>query len=291
MKQNRMETLKNNGVDTSKYFTLLVNENIPAGTKINIEINKVNTPVAQQIIEDGYVNNTKLHRRFVAAHYMRMLESPLGWHRYLNWHYDYMYQFDMMLEEVRVLSKLQDKDRETFNERSGFFTRPVVFKVLEDYLDDLRKYLKGLPVKCCRGKAYVCVNNYGNVFLDDLQCKVIGPIEAMITICKKTFTYKDLHEVLKMFKRIMVKLPYRTHKSKTWIDAFQKAGAYYTLKNLIMFHDVKLYFGGSIYDQHKSMQIIQSLIKNYEGYQFNALLKATIKANNFNFKKSIEAHK
>ena len=53
MKQNeRMETLKNNGVDTSKYFTLLVNEHIPVGTRINIEIDKPENPVVKQIMED-----------------------------------------------------------------------------------------------------------------------------------------------------------------------------------------------------------------------------------------------
>ena len=63
---NRMEILKKNGVDTGRYFTLVLNETLPAGTKINISIDEMNE-VAKQIIEDGYVKNTKLHRRWVAA--------------------------------------------------------------------------------------------------------------------------------------------------------------------------------------------------------------------------------
>ena len=35
MKNNRMETLKNNGINTGRFFTLVVNETIPAGTKIS----------------------------------------------------------------------------------------------------------------------------------------------------------------------------------------------------------------------------------------------------------------
>lgn len=291
-KNNRMETLKANGVDTSKYFTLLVNEDIPAGTKINIEIDKNEVPpIAKQILEDGYVKNTKLHRRFIAAHYMRMLESSYGWYGYLNIYYGYMYQFDMMFEEVRVLSKLEQRDKETFTERRMFFNFPVIQQVLDDYVSDLRKYLKGLPIKRCKRRPYVRVAGYGNVFVDDIDRKIVNPIEAIITLSQNNYTYSNLYETLKMLKRIMIKLPYTTKKSKAWIDAFQKEGAFYTLKNLVMFHDVALYYEGDFYDKYDSMEILNKLVSKYEGYQMNALLKETIKRNNFDFKKSIEAHK
>jgi hypothetical protein len=58
-----------------------------------------------------------------------------------------------------------------------------------------------------------------------------------------------------------------------------------------MFHDVKLYYDGAFHDQNESMNILKRIRTTYQGYQMNALLKETIKRNNFNFKKSIEAHK
>ena len=39
-KKERMEKLNNAGCDTSKYFTLDVNEAIPAGAKIHIVVDK-----------------------------------------------------------------------------------------------------------------------------------------------------------------------------------------------------------------------------------------------------------
>ena len=48
----------------------------------------------------------------------------------------------MMLEEVRVLSKLETIDKETFEERSHFFTKDVVVAVMEDYLDKLKEYIQ-----------------------------------------------------------------------------------------------------------------------------------------------------
>lgn len=290
MKNNRMETLKNNGVDTGRFFTILVNETIPAGTKINISI-EGSEAIAQQIIEDGYVRNTKLHRRFVAAQYMRMLNSENGWHDYLNRNYGYMYQFDMMIEEVRVLKEIAKRDMNTFMERSQFFSHAVVMQVLEDYRKDMIKYIGELPKKKCKGQPYVYVKGYGNVFVSDVDNNVIAPINAAIARCKTCQNFNDLYDTLVVFKSRMIKLPYYTKKSKTWVDAFQKAGAFYTLKNLIMFHDVELAYGRVICTgSENSIEKLNELVKTYEGYKMHALLKNTIEVNHFDFAASIEAH-
>ena len=291
MKNNRMETLKNNGVDTGRFFTLVVNETIPAGTKINISIEE-NEGIVKQIIEDGYVRNTKLHRRFVAAQYMRMLESEYGWHDYLNRNYGYMYQFDMMIEEVRVLKEIAKRDVNTFGERSQFFNYATVMQVLADYRKDMIKYVEGLPKKKCKRQPYVYVNGFGNVFVADIKARVYDPIDAAINKCRTCNTFDKMYDALVVFKSRMIKLPYYTKKSKAWVDAFQKEGAFYTLKNLIMFHDVELAYGNVICTgSENSMEKLNELVKMYEGYKMHALLKKTIEVNNFNFADSIEAHK
>lgn len=293
MKNNRMETLKNAGIDTSKYFTLVVENDIPKGTRISFAIDTEANPVAKEIVENGYVKNTRLHRRFVAAHYMRLLESRDGWHRTMNRWYDYMYQYDMMLEEVRVLSKLekQRSDYDVFGERKQFFTIDTAHKILASYVKDLRTYLGNLNVRHCKGKPYVRIPSYGDVFIDELEREVIEPIETMIRVCKRAYTYETLYEAFKTLRKMMIKLPYNTKKSKVWINAFQSAGAFYTLKNLIMFHDVRLYYNGRFYGMNESMQLLKELAKTYEGYQLNGLLKEAIDKNHFDFKRSIEAHK
>ena len=291
MKNNRMETLKNNGINTGRFFTLVVNETISAGTRINISIEE-NEVIAKQIIEDGYVRNTKLHRRFVAAQYMRMLNSENGWHDDLNRRYDYMDQFDMMVEEVRVLKEIAKRDIDTFRERSQFFTYAVVMQVLADYRVDMIKYVGGLPKKKCKGVPYVNIKGYGNVFVHDIDERVIAPIDAVINRCLNCDNFSDLYDALVVFKSRMVKLPYYTKKSKTWVDAFQKEGAFYTLKNLIMFHDVNLACDGVVCDSiESSMDVLNELVRTYVGYRMHAVLKNTIEVNNFNFANSIEAHK
>ena len=70
-KKERMERLNNAGVNTGKYFTLDLPDGVPAGAKIHVVIDengvptminntKENDVILNQIIEDGYVRNTKL---------------------------------------------------------------------------------------------------------------------------------------------------------------------------------------------------------------------------------------
>lgn len=136
-KNERMNRLNNAGIDTSKYFNIELPKGLRAGSTISVVINEKGEPVvmnaptkdaiANQIIEDGYVRNTKLHRRFVMAQMFQMLNyvsydgRESGFNAALN-HYGYDYQFKMMLEEVKVLSKLEVRDAETFDERATFFT-------------------------------------------------------------------------------------------------------------------------------------------------------------------------
>ena len=66
-KNERLEKLNQAGINTSKYFTV----DLDNGPKIHliidengqpVVINKKEDEIAKQIIADGYVRNTKLHR-------------------------------------------------------------------------------------------------------------------------------------------------------------------------------------------------------------------------------------
>jgi hypothetical protein len=93
-----------------------------------------------------------------------------------------------------------------------------------------------------------------------------------------------------------VKLPYKTPKSKAWIDAYKGEGAYYTLKNLIMFHDCVVYTGKyGVFNYDKSANLrgtdavafLNRKLDEYkdEGWRMFALMKKVIKDNNFDFNK------
>lgn len=300
-KNERMNKLNAMGVNTQKYFSV----DLDNGTKIHLIIDengdckqvKENDAILEGIIADGYVRNTKLHRRFVMANMFQMLNyvsydgRDKGYNDYLRTRYGYDYTLKMMLEEVRVLSKLETRDRETFLERAHFFDRATVAKVIEDYLDELKAYVDNLPTKNCKGVPYKRVKGV-NIFAADLDKKLYFPVKRFASQVRCAKDYNKIYNVLKEFmnKRNMIKLPYNTRKSKVWIDAYKGAGAFYTMKNLLMFHGcfVEADNGIKLYGVN-AVKFIESKLDEYKGeyYRMFALMKKVIADNNINTKTHI----
>jgi hypothetical protein len=301
-KNKRMNKLEAAGIKTGKYFTV----DLENGTKIHLIIDengnpvrvdsKENDPLLNEIIESGYVRNTRLHRRWVMAQMFQMLNyvsydgRSRGYNVYLRTRYGYDYTLKMMLEEVRVLSKLETRDKETFLEREHFFNRQTVAAVLEDYLVELKKYVDKLPIKKCKGVPYKKVKGT-NIFVADFDKKLYYPVRSYATQVRCAKDYNKVYNVLKSFMKNMVKLPYDTRKSKAWIDAYKGAGAYYTLKNLVMFHDCKLETENhGIISGVMAVDYLNRMLDKYKGeyYRMFALMKKTIEINNFDFKKRMK---
>jgi hypothetical protein len=174
-------------------------------------------------------------------------------------------------------------------ERSSFFNKTVVVAVLNDYLDKLKQYVDTLPDKNCKGIPYKRVKGV-DIFNADLDKKLYRPIRDRIQRVHRTVNYEQMHRELMAFMRYnFVKLPHNTPKSKAWIDAYKGAGAYYTLKNLIMFHDCKIFARKQYGINHdgSSMGYLKAALDKYqgEGWRMFALMKQVIKDNNFDFTK------
>ena len=297
--KQRMEMLNNAGINVSKYFTV----DLDNGTKVHLIVDEngnftqvKNDPIASQIIEDGYVRNTKLHRRFVMAQMFHMLnyvsydKKYSGYNDYLKKRYGYHYTLTMMLEEVRVLANLEIRDKESFDERSHFFTKEVVVAVLEDYMDKLEKYVDNLPNRNCKGVPYKRIKGE-NIFNADLSKKLYVPLKNKLNYVRFAGDYTALYSATQKFMKDMIKLPYETPKSKVWIDAYKGEGAYYTLKNLVMFHNCTIYTGPSNnimyrrFDGAEAVRYLNSKLDEYkhEGWRMFALMKKVIADNNFNF--------
>jgi hypothetical protein len=300
-RNERMEKLNGMGVDTSKYFNFNLPEGLKPGATISLVISEDGKPVfvggddvvRNQIIADGYVRNTKLHRRFVMAQMFHMLNyvswdgKEHGYSACLRNRFDYKYTLDMMIEEVRVLSKLEGRDNDSFVERGHFFTKEVVVAVLNDYLDKLKKHVDSLPSKNCKGVPYKTVKGV-NIFNADLDKKLYRPIRDRIYRVQRSSNYEHMYSELMAFMRYsFVKLPHNTPKSKAWVDAYKGEGAYYTLKNLIMFHDCAIEYKYEVYRREAAMQQLKYKLDEYkgEGYRMFALMKKVIEDNNFDFNK------
>lgn len=291
-KNERLEKLNAKGVNTSKYFTV----DLEDGTKIHLIIDangnpvKVEDTIANSIIEDGYVRNTKLHRRWVMAQMFHMLNyksydgRKKGYNEALK-RFGIKYEFDMMLEEIRVLGKLEVKDKETFLERSHFFNKNVVAQTMTDYVAELKQYIDTLPSKNCKGVPYKRVKGK-NIFVADLQKKIYSPLEIEISRLKYVSNYNEMYRLVRSFMTQMVILPYDTPKSKAWIDAYKGEGAFYTLKNLVMFHGCGIKVDGHTVYGAAAMSVLNKRLKEYqgEGWRMFALMQKVIADNSFDFK-------
>ncbi len=299
-RNERMEKLNNAGVDTNKYFNVNLPNGLKPGATISLVINEngepvivadenavvSNDPIINEIIQDGYVRNTKLHRRFVMAQMFQMLNYTsynreyTGYNECLKRRYGYDYTFTMMLDEVKVLSKLEARDSESFSERVHFFDKNVVAAVMEDYVTKLEKHINKMPNKNCKGIPYKTIKGK-HIFVADLDKKIYSPMRSDIFKLKYARSYVDVYKILNNFMGKRIKLPYDTAKSKVWIDAYKGAGAYYTLKNLVMFHNCKIDgIGGS-----GAMDYLNVRLNSYKGeyYRMFALMKKVIADNNFDF--------
>lgn len=301
-KNERMNKLANAGIDTGKYFNINLPEGLAPGATISVVINENGQPVvvtgkndviAEQIIADGYVRNTKLHRRFVMAQMFQMLNYvsfdgyDSGFHAYLNNMYAYDYTFNMMLDEVKVLSKLEVRDFESFKERSHFFTKEVILDVMSDYVKKLKEHVDKMPNKKCKGVPYKRIKGQ-DIFVEDLDKKLYRPLCTYIINLRYAKNYTQIYNTLNGFVKNMIKLPFNTPKSKAWIDAFKGEGAYYTLKNLIMYHDCgveELYMTPMVYGI-TAMNYIRNKLDTYqgEGWRMFALMKKVINDNGISTK-------
>lgn len=308
-KETRMAALNNAGINTENFFN--INMNIPVGANVQITIDGVpyeikssnNDAIVKQIMDEGYVYNPKTDGRWVAAQTFKLLNGSVynyktkqyeyGWDACVRLGYTYMYQFEMMIDELHRLSKMERDHDVEFEVLKNFFTKEVVIETCRQYVRQLKKYIENQPNRKHKGRPYVRLNKYYNVHKDELNVKVYNRLEEAIFAIQHSENYAVLERCLREFVNIAPKLPAETPKCSEWKDAFKGNGAYKTLNNIIKHHGVVVqnYETGEILDRDGSLAYVESLVDTYKGqyWKLHELLKETIELNNFDLRKSIEA--
>ena len=291
----RTQKMQEVGIDTSKFFDItLANGTLAKGV---IEDGKMrvledNDPILKGITESGYIEAPHLWRRFVAAHTFRLLGDDGDWTGRMDKTYSYNYTLRMMRDEVKVLSILEQKDRDAFTERKRFFTLEVIYKVVADYCNKLRSYVYRLPIKNYKKLPYVSLPRKGNVYIKDLDDSVFENVRNIVQELEKCSSYRRAYELLCMllYKKSYIPLPESTKKSPIWIDAFKGNGAYYTLSNMIRYHGITLE-NRNTEDSLMYLDKYTDEISDGGGWRLLGLLKGIIKDNGFNLRESIASHR
>lgn len=260
--------------------------------------------VVQEIYENGYVKNEKLHRRWITAQTLRLLGWYYGvtkdkswngslytkdeWTNNVNAKYNWTYIFKMLVNEYNSLAHLKG-----ISFREEIFSPNLLHIIFDEYIKCLKEYFDRLRTKNCKGVPYKTIGGR-NVFVSDFEKKIITPIKTFLADTDRQYfvkikEYRGISNLLHIFlERYFIKLPNSTPLSKTWVDMFKKAGAYYTMENLVKYSGLKLvnYETDELLNREDSLKYLEEC-KSQQGYRLLALLKRSLEVNDFKFSEVI----
>ena len=273
-----IKQLEEQGIDTSKFSINIDGKDLSEF----LELAKAN-------VEQGTVSH-KTFRRWVLAQTWKMLNEPVydpkdrtckpGWERYMRLNYDYKYQFTMLLDELKVLEKMKKRNchSEEYAIRKLFFTKDVVLATCKHALNTAKK------------------NSYGyNAYFKNAIDNKFEEANRAYTVIWHSFN-DDYHIMAVMLEKfintgILNYISCRERKCQQWKDAYKAAGAYYSLQNMILYHDCDLAECKNS-DSYKTLnEITRELSTRGELWKLYYWLLDTIECNHFDLVKSITKRK
>ena len=196
----------------------------------------------------------------------------------------YEYQWKMLNNELYAQHKMmQNGDVDNFRDRNRWFNKRVVLDMAKDYIEKLKKRFEKLKLRKCKGVPYKRINGQ-NIFVDDFDKKVIKPLLfAVHKIQHAENTYELWHSVQEFNKR-RIKMHWGTPQNAAWLDAYKGAGAFFTMQNMIRFHNcVIIDDNGKTLSKNASLAFLNKkakLYENREGWRLIGMLKKTLDDNN-----------
>lgn len=249
---DRIAALKAAGIDTSCFFPMGSDMVVKVVDGVPVQVFD-DDPIYQSIASGGYVNVHPLFRRFVMAQMFRLLrrmERSGDSFNALVQHNGYEYQWRMLENELHAIAKMQENnDAVCFSQRILWFNQDVVSAMIDDYLVKLRSYVDKLTYRrnkrgekvykhTCKGMPYVKIAGR-NVFLSDIGSKIYTPVVKASLAVKQAKTYRELYQLVVSFNKQRPHLKWRTKQADAFINAYKGAGAYFTMRNLVMFHGAR----------------------------------------------------
>lgn len=297
--QERIEALRNAGVDVSCLFAMRGangGEYVASNKNGKLSILDDTDPIFDYILAQGTVPNRRLFRRFVMAQMFRMLShtdfrawNPVGVTEMIH-RLGYEYQWKMVLDELHAQMKMEGRDPENFADRNRWFNVEVVSAMARDYIEQLEKHVKSLPVRKCKGIPYKHLGGR-DIFVQDLHAKLYNPLRIAARHIEMAGNATQLYNAAKKFNGLRLKMKHDTPQSKAWVDAYKGAGAFFTMQNLIRFHGCTLIDdNGKRLDKYRSLAFLSLKAETYcygDGWRLLALLKKMLDDNGIDIKKKM----
>lgn len=283
----RIAALKAAGIDTSNYFPMGEEMVVKVVDGVPVQVTD-DDPIYAKLQSGGYIGNYKLFRRYTMAQMFHMLRDMQRSGESFNGllqRKGYEYMWRMLENELHAQAKMLDNaDIKCLEQRSRWFNGSVAGDMVRDYVMDLRRYIetnliyrinsKGKKTykHTCKGVPYVRIGNR-NIFVADLNNKLYYPlmdISSQLNKANAITAFTLVHR----FNKTRKHLAWRTKQSDRFINAYKGSGAYFTMRNLVMFHGA--HFTGM--DESNSLDFIERKANEYrnEGWRMMGVMKMLI---------------
>lgn len=293
----KLEALRKAGVNVDNLFSMKGadgHETIARLENGQLSVVPEDDSIFLMIATGGTVYNPRLARRWVAAQTFHML-TYRGYDRREGFvaalrHKGYKYMWKMVLEELRVQAKMVHEDIENFMARNRWFNYGTVYDMCEDYIKQLEEHVRGLKERHCKGVPYVKIKST-NVFKSDLQSKVFSPLRHAASKVRRSNSASELYYNVGEFILLASKwwMPYDAEMPQVFIDSYKGVGAYYTMKNLILFHGAAFKNGCVKMSEQKSLKLLEDKAAEYvgEGWRLFGLMKKLINDSNIDIERKM----
>ena len=285
----RGEMLQAAGIDTSKYFSI----ELPGGGSQMMRMDDdghaipvtADDPIISQIINGGTVPNRNLFRRWIMSQVFHGLQfdgyNGKGFAAWLKGHY-YNYQWKMLIEELRVQSKLYGKDNENFTARNRWYNQQLAVTMADDYLRQLRDDALQRPTHKCKGIPYVTVD-HTHYFVSDIDKKLINPLNNLVRDIRRAKTPQELYVAVRVFWDSTPCGSNAYKQCSEWVDAYKGAGAYFTMQNLLRFHGASFPHVNTFFKYgRRPLDMLEDAAVAYscgEGWRLFGLMKQMLEEN------------
>ena len=290
----------------------MVAEQIKNGMELNSEVNKKENGIVVKENEDiyktvknggpwavdskyygkeicGFIFNPYMIRWHLQKQFEELInEYGINITHAVDCAYTYMYSIEYTLEEVRKLAMLKERDTLAFDERKELFDLQSCEKIFIDYVRKVINFINRKETeainKTKEGKqAYIRLNKLSRFLIGTIQngtlkrtneyTKLLKELDNLIVILNNIPTYKELYNLMK--NSIYIKLPKDEKKSYEFKDCFIKSGAYYSLKQKLMFDESMSFKGKKGRD---AVLYLRDQLNNgsKEGYMFYAMYKEAL---------------
>ncbi len=286
----RLEALKAAGVDTSNYFAMGDEMVIKVVEGVPMQVAD-DDPIFNAICQSGYLNHYKLFRRIVMAqmfHMLRKMEQSGETFNGLLQQHGYEYSWRMVENELHAQSKMEKHgDAECLFQRSRWFNKRVIAEMMIDYINALNtlieKHLMYSDKKKkgdqktfrhkCKGIPYIRLAGK-NIFVSDIPNKVFAPLCKLRCKMLNADSVDEMYRIVYSFNRMRKRLSSDTKQSYAFIYAYKGSGAYFTMRNLIMFHGARF----NKMNEKKSLEYVEQKAEEYakDGWRMMGVMKELI---------------